>query len=319
MELAEIPNAVALVRPGSAVRPPLPPGRRGPSLTRPAGQGSACALAQPGRSRRVQFLRLDGGANGDRGRRGSLPIHGRGHFHRRSGLAGRLVRGGAGPTGAPGSAAARYVLGVGPSSSIAWPNERPTWVSVSTWGRRSTRSPRVAPSSWPPSSTGPGTCWPTTRSTGRAEGWACSTSASSPVAGTRSSCLTSTRRDGRSDSPFPIRRWPRSGTAWSRSKWGWKRTRPSRTAVRRAEALLDCGFERWRERETWRRRSMLEGSTEPSICPGTTWHDRPGIDRGGGVFLCGDSVAAPGLLSEVAWASAITAGRAAATYLVADI
>jgi phytoene dehydrogenase-like protein len=88
--------------------------------------------------------------------------------------------------------------------------------------------------------------------------------------------------------------------------------------VGRAEALLDCGFERWRERETWRRRSLLEGSTGALDRPGTTWHDRPGIDRGDGVFLCGDSVAAPGLLSEVAWASAITAGRAAATSRVAD-
>ena len=45
--------------------------------------------------------------------------------------------------------------------------------------------------------------------------------------------------------------------------------------------------------------------------PGTTWRDRPAIDRGGGVFLAGDMVAAPGLLSEVAWASAVEAAAGA--------
>ncbi len=45
--------------------------------------------------------------------------------------------------------------------------------------------------------------------------------------------------------------------------------------------------------------------------PGTSWRDRPAVDRGDGVFLAGDMVAAPGLLAEVAWASAIEAGRLA--------
>ena len=42
-----------------------------------------------------------------------------------------------------------------------------------------------------------------------------------------------------------------------------------------------------------------------------SWRDRPAIDRGDGVFLAGDMVAAPGLLSEVSWASAVEAGRLA--------
>jgi hypothetical protein len=50
------------------------------------------------------------------------------------------------------------------------------------------------------------------------------------------------------------------------------------------------------------------GAVDP---PGTTWHDRPGIERGNRVFLAGDMVAAPGLLSEVAFTSAIEAGRSA--------
>ena len=45
--------------------------------------------------------------------------------------------------------------------------------------------------------------------------------------------------------------------------------------------------------------------------PGTTWRDRPAVDRGDGVFLAGDMVAAPGLLAEVSWASAVEAGRLA--------
>jgi hypothetical protein len=45
--------------------------------------------------------------------------------------------------------------------------------------------------------------------------------------------------------------------------------------------------------------------------PGTTWRDRPAVDRGDGVYLAGDMVAAPGLLSEVSWASAIEASRLA--------
>jgi hypothetical protein len=39
--------------------------------------------------------------------------------------------------------------------------------------------------------------------------------------------------------------------------------------------------------------------------------DRPAIDRGDGVFLCGDQVAAPGCLSEVSFASAIDASTLA--------
>jgi hypothetical protein len=45
--------------------------------------------------------------------------------------------------------------------------------------------------------------------------------------------------------------------------------------------------------------------------PGTSWRERPAVDRGDGVLLAGDMVAAPGLLSEVAWASAIEASRLA--------
>jgi phytoene dehydrogenase-like protein len=82
--------------------------------------------------------------------------------------------------------------------------------------------------------------------------------------------------------------------------------------VARLEALVDSGFPGWRDREVWRRRALIDSQTGALDLPGTSWRDRPAIDRGDGVWLCGDYVAAPGLLAEVSWASAVTAGRAAA-------
>ncbi len=86
----------------------------------------------------------------------------------------------------------------------------------------------------------------------------------------------------------------------------------SDSAASRLERLLDAAFVGWRERETWRRRQLMNGRTGALDPPGKSWRDRPAIDRGGGIFLAGDMVAAPGCLSEIAWASAIEAGRLAA-------
>jgi phytoene dehydrogenase-like protein len=82
-------------------------------------------------------------------------------------------------------------------------------------------------------------------------------------------------------------------------------------AAMRLERLLDVSLPSWRERETWRRRQVMKARTGALDLPGRTWRDRPAVDRGGGVFLAGDMVAAPGLLSEVAWASAVEAARLA--------
>jgi hypothetical protein len=90
--------------------------------------------------------------------------------------------------------------------------------------------------------------------------------------------------------------------------------RPSESADHaclRLEALLDLSFPNWRERVTWRRRQVMDGRSGALDPPGRTWRDRPAVDRGDGVFLAGDMVAAPGLLSEVSWASAIEASRLA--------
>ncbi|MFI9171802.1 FAD-dependent oxidoreductase [Streptomyces lincolnensis] len=77
--------------------------------------------------------------------------------------------------------------------------------------------------------------------------------------------------------------------------------------VARAEHLLDLAYEGWRERVVWRRESVANGRTGAVDLPGTSWRDRPAIDRGHDVYLAGDQVAAPGVLSEVSFNSALTA------------
>jgi NAD(P)-binding Rossmann-like domain len=79
----------------------------------------------------------------------------------------------------------------------------------------------------------------------------------------------------------------------------------------RLEHLLDASLVDWRARETWRRRQVMDARSGALDMPGKIWRDRPAIDRGDGVFLAGDMVAAPGLLSEVSWASAVEASRLA--------
>jgi phytoene dehydrogenase-like protein len=82
-------------------------------------------------------------------------------------------------------------------------------------------------------------------------------------------------------------------------------------AAARLERLMDGSLPNWRERETWRRRQVMQTRSGALDPPGSSWRDRPAIDRGDGVFLAGDMVAAPGLLAEVSWASAIEASRLA--------
>lgn len=81
--------------------------------------------------------------------------------------------------------------------------------------------------------------------------------------------------------------------------------------VRTIEGVLDDAFPAWREREVWRRRFTLTDASGALDPPGTTWRDRPAVDRGDGVLLCGDMVAAPGLLGEVSVASAVEAATLA--------
>ncbi len=86
--------------------------------------------------------------------------------------------------------------------------------------------------------------------------------------------------------------------------------RPDETleqGVARLERLIDVGYPGWRAGEVWRRRARIEEQSGALDLPDSTWRDRPAIDRGDGVFVVGDMVAAPGLLSEVSHESALRA------------
>jgi hypothetical protein len=81
--------------------------------------------------------------------------------------------------------------------------------------------------------------------------------------------------------------------------------------VARLETIADHALPGWRERTTHRLESVANARTGAVDFPGTSWRDRPAIDRGDGVYLVGDRVAAPGLLSEVSLNSGVRAARMA--------
>jgi phytoene dehydrogenase-like protein len=81
--------------------------------------------------------------------------------------------------------------------------------------------------------------------------------------------------------------------------------------VARLETIADFALPEWRERTTYRLESLANARTGAVDFPGTSWRDRPAIDRGDGVYLVGDRVAAPGLLSEVSLNSGIKAAQLA--------
>lgn len=83
---------------------------------------------------------------------------------------------------------------------------------------------------------------------------------------------------------------------------------PSETldaAVRRIEHFLDLAFGTWREHEAWRKVRSFDMGAGAVDLPGHTWRDRPAIRYGEGIFVAGDWVSAPGILSDVAFNSAI--------------
>jgi phytoene dehydrogenase-like protein len=81
--------------------------------------------------------------------------------------------------------------------------------------------------------------------------------------------------------------------------------------VARLETIADHALPGWRERTTHRLESLANARTGAIDFPGASWRDRPAIDRGDGVFLVGDRVAAPGLLSEVSLNSGVRAAQLA--------
>lgn len=83
-------------------------------------------------------------------------------------------------------------------------------------------------------------------------------------------------------------------------------------ARERLERLADLTVPGWRDRLTWSRTATAKGRTGALDLPGLTWRDRPAIERGDGVFLAGDMVAAPGMRGEISLFSGVRAGELAA-------
>ncbi len=82
---------------------------------------------------------------------------------------------------------------------------------------------------------------------------------------------------------------------------------------RRVAQLLDQAFPGWRPRVCWQRGTIRAGCTGALDLPGTTWHDRPPIDRGNQLTIATDQSAAPGLLAETGIAAAQLAVQHAST------
>jgi predicted NAD/FAD-dependent oxidoreductase len=82
-------------------------------------------------------------------------------------------------------------------------------------------------------------------------------------------------------------------------------------AALRLERFMDAALPDWRARERFRRRQVMDARSGALDMPGTSWQDRPAIERGDGVYLAGDMVAAPGMLAEVSWGSGVEAARLA--------
>ncbi|WP_067477812.1 NAD(P)-binding protein [Actinomadura hibisca] len=86
---------------------------------------------------------------------------------------------------------------------------------------------------------------------------------------------------------------------------------PHAQAHQRLSAFADLLLPGWTDRVTFQRTAVAKGRTGALDLPGQTWRDRPAIDRGDGVYLVGDMVAAPGMRGEISINSAVAATRLA--------
>jgi phytoene dehydrogenase-like protein len=87
------------------------------------------------------------------------------------------------------------------------------------------------------------------------------------------------------------------------------------SAQSRIEAVLNASYKGWRDRVVWQRKGITRNTVGPCDMPGTTWRDRPSIDRGRDRWLIGGHVAAPGVLAETCFESA----KAAAATVLAKL
>lgn len=83
----------------------------------------------------------------------------------------------------------------------------------------------------------------------------------------------------------------------------------------RLELFANTVVPNWRDRTTFQRTATAKGRTGALDLPGQTWRDRPAVDRGNGVYLVGDMVAAPGMRGEISINSAVRAAHEATTAL----
>src|SRR4029453_9203486 len=58
--------------------------------------------------------------------------------------------------------------------------------------------------------------------------------------------------------------------------------------VARLETIADHALPGWRERMTHRLESLANARTGAVDFPGTSWRNRPAIDRGSGIYLVGE-------------------------------
>jgi glycine/D-amino acid oxidase-like deaminating enzyme len=82
------------------------------------------------------------------------------------------------------------------------------------------------------------------------------------------------------------------------------------TAITRIEAVLDAAFADWRKDVVFRRATSV-AAPGAIDAPGSRLDDRPNIGLRDAVFLAGDYVAAPGVLSEISFNSGCEAARRA--------
>ncbi|GAC68602.1 FAD-dependent oxidoreductase [Gordonia soli] len=82
------------------------------------------------------------------------------------------------------------------------------------------------------------------------------------------------------------------------------------SAHRRLAGFAEQALPNWQDRATWHRTAIAKNRTGALDLPGQTWRDRPAIDRGDGVYLVGDMVAAPGMRGEISINSAVVAAAA---------
>ena len=200
----------------------------------------------------------------------------------------------------------RYVRGGWQMLADRLAERRGRWASRSPRAAQSTRCRRHRPS-WPYRWRRPRICWATRHSSGRAHAPRSSTWACGAAAATRSWCRISDASGWVETFSRADRSLAPPGEQLVQAQAGLRPGETLDQGVERIEALLDLGYPRWRERETWRRRMAVEGESGALDLPGTTWRDRPQGDRGDGIHIVGDMVAAPGVLSEVSHRSALDA------------